>query len=195
MKKVFNLRIECDSPTFVMADKEFCKGLEEVIADEFDEEMEYVKLKAEPCDKDRQIADLEKQLAEKEKTIKEINKAYIETYKREREKEKEIAELKEQLTEEQDFKLAYAHDLDEAKKENNLLKQVLDNLKGYKASDRLVNVVNTFYEPLLEQKIKQTRHQVCEEIREYIHLRESEVKGMDFVLLLQKLDQIEGEGE
>lgn len=56
MKKVFNLRIECNSPTFVMTDKEFCQGLEEVVADEFDEEMKYVKLKAEPCDKDEQLA-------------------------------------------------------------------------------------------------------------------------------------------
>lgn len=56
MKKVFNLRIECNAPTFVMTDEEFCKGLEEVIADEFGEEMKYVKLKAEPCDKDQQLA-------------------------------------------------------------------------------------------------------------------------------------------
>lgn len=56
MKKVFNLRIECNSPTFVMTDKEFCQGLEEVVADEFGEEMKYVKLKAEPCDKDEQLA-------------------------------------------------------------------------------------------------------------------------------------------
>lgn len=40
---------------------------------------------------------LEKQLAEREKTIKEINKAYIETYKREREKDKENEVLRKAL--------------------------------------------------------------------------------------------------
>lgn len=56
MKKVYNVRIECNAPTFVMTDEEFCKGLEEVMSDEFGEEMKYVKLKAEPCDKEQQIA-------------------------------------------------------------------------------------------------------------------------------------------
>ena len=56
MKKVFNLRIECNAPTFVMTDEEFCKGLEEGVSDDFGEEMKYVKLKAEPCDKDQQLA-------------------------------------------------------------------------------------------------------------------------------------------
>ena len=56
MKKVYNVRIECNAPTFVMTDEEFCKGLEEVMFDEFGEEMKYVKLKAELCDKDQQIA-------------------------------------------------------------------------------------------------------------------------------------------
>lgn len=56
MKKVFNLRIECNAPTFVMTDTEFCQALEEGMSDDFGEEMKYVKLKAEPCDKDQQLA-------------------------------------------------------------------------------------------------------------------------------------------
>ena len=56
MKKVYNLRVECNAPTFVMTDEEFCKGLEEGVADGFGEEIKYVKLKAEPCDKDQQLA-------------------------------------------------------------------------------------------------------------------------------------------
>lgn len=63
MKKVFNLRIECNAPTFVMTDTEFCQALEEGVSDDFGEEMKYVKLKAETCDKDQRIAELEEQLA------------------------------------------------------------------------------------------------------------------------------------
>ena len=35
------------------------------------------------------------------------------------------------------------------------------------------------------------RHQVCDEIRDYIHSRECKVEGMEFVWLLSKLDEIE----
>ena len=56
MKKVYNLRDECNAPTFVMTDEEFCKGLEEGVSDGFGEDIKYVKLKAEFCDKDQQIA-------------------------------------------------------------------------------------------------------------------------------------------
>ncbi|MDY6382159.1 MAG: hypothetical protein SPK94_07905 [Bacteroidales bacterium] len=61
IKEVFNIRIECNAPKFAMTHEAFCKGLEEVIADEFEDEMKYVKLKAEHCDKDQQISDLEKE--------------------------------------------------------------------------------------------------------------------------------------
>lgn len=66
MRKVYNLRVECDSPKYSMTDDEFCNGLEECIADEFGDEMKYVKLKAEPIDKDYE-------LAEKDKEIEELN--------------------------------------------------------------------------------------------------------------------------
>lgn len=38
------------------------------------------------------------------------------------------------------------------KKENQLLRKTLNNLKGDKASDTLVNAVNAVYEPLLKDK-------------------------------------------
>ena len=75
IKKVFNVRIECNTPKFVMTHEAFCKGLEEVIADEFGDEMKYVKLKAEHCDKDQQITDLKQQLAEKNKENEVLHRA------------------------------------------------------------------------------------------------------------------------
>lgn len=50
MKKVYNLRIECNAPKYSMTDEEFCKGLTEIIEDEFGEEMKYVTLKADRVD-------------------------------------------------------------------------------------------------------------------------------------------------
>ena len=71
MKKVYNLRIECNAPTFVMTDTEFCQALEEGVSDGFGEDIKYVKLKAEFCDKDQQIAELKEQLHELPKKIVE----------------------------------------------------------------------------------------------------------------------------
>lgn len=48
------------------------KALEEDVSDDFGEEMKYVKLKAEPCDKDQRITELEEQLAEKDKELKQL---------------------------------------------------------------------------------------------------------------------------
>ena len=56
--------------------------------------------------------------------------------------------------------------LAEKDKENKLLRDVLNNLKGEKASDTLVNAVNAVYEPLIEERMRQIRHQVCQEIKE-----------------------------
>lgn len=79
--------------------------------------------------------------------------------------------------------------------EIELLKNVLDNLKGEKASDTLVNAVNAVYEPLLEQMVKNARHQVCEEIRKFIHTNKfMDWWSEDFIdvkKFMDKLDQIE----
>jgi len=44
---------------------------------------------------------------------------------------------------------------------------------------------------------KETRHQVCEEIRKYIHTNEYDELGLEYLMnggaILDKLDQIEGE--
>lgn len=80
-------------------------------------------------------------------------------------------------------------------KEIKLLRNVLDNIKGNKASDKLVNARNAVY-ALLERMVKETRHKVCEEIRSYIY-KLSTYDGvrfdMDGIDLLEILDQIEGE--
>ena len=44
---------------------------------------------------------------------------------------------------------------------------------------------------IIENWRKESRKQVCEEIRDYIHSRECKVEGMEFIWLLSKLDQIE----
>jgi len=103
--------------------------------------------------------------------------------------EKENKELKEKISDYEkalncelfiNFKLPMEHtklkreveelkaQLAEKDKENKLLRDVLDNLKGDKASQKLVNTVNAVYEPLLKQRDALIRKQVCSEIREYI---------------------------
>lgn len=42
---------------------------------------------------------------------------------------------------------------EQLKKENQLLRKTLNNLKGDKASDTLVNAVNAVYEPLLQDRV------------------------------------------
>lgn len=62
MKKVYNLKLEIDSPEYVLTDEQFCEGLKEVIADEMDDEIKYVKMTAECVDKDHELAVMKKAL-------------------------------------------------------------------------------------------------------------------------------------
>lgn len=60
MKKVYNIRFECDAPHYVLSDEEYCNGLKEVLLDELGDDSEYVTIKVETIDKDQRIAELEK---------------------------------------------------------------------------------------------------------------------------------------
>lgn len=82
-----------------------------------------------------------------------------------------IKNLKQQVKE-KDERIA------ELEEENEVLRKTLNNLKGDKASDTLVNAVNAVYEPLLKdnfddierlkKELKTLRHEICEKIRERV---------------------------
>ena len=81
------------------------------------------------------------------------------------------------------------HQLAEKDKEIERIKKAFNQMRFMKNDKiKLLKKREIEYE-------QQLRHQVCQEIREYIHSKECKVKGMEFVWLLQKLDQIEGEKE
>lgn len=132
------------------------------------------------AEKDKELADwkdgtmivkYEKMLEEKEKTIKEINKAYIETYKREREKDKEIKKQK---------------------IDNHNLKSGIEMMKGLKRFD-LGAAMKEFMQERLKIK-KETRHQVCEEIRENGWTENDHFTGTG-ILHIRIADLIKIEGE
>lgn len=64
--------------------------------------------------------------------------------------------------------------INQLKQENQLLRKTLNNLKGDKASDTLVNAVNAYYEPLLQDKfdeIERLKKELTEKDREIEKLK------------------------
>ena len=69
MHKVYNLKLDVNFPKkYAMTDECFCEGLKEVIAEEMDDDIKYVKMTAECVDKDQQIAELKEELEELKQT-------------------------------------------------------------------------------------------------------------------------------
>ena len=70
----------------------------------------------------------------------------------------------------------YNDTIDQLQQENKILRETLNNLKGDKASEHLVNAVNAVYEPLLQDKfdeierlkkeLKQSKEKLAEKDKE-----------------------------
>lgn len=106
----------------------------------------------------------------------------------------EINKLKAKIIEEQDFKLAYAHDLDEEGQHNiNLLKEVDELKQQLTEKDKEIDKLSEEHFEMFgdmkdyknlwlaeQRKNKEIRKQVCEEISDYINKNAYEVLTKEY---------------
>lgn len=168
----------------------YIEDLHQTIAQNNEELDEYVKkivkLKERMEDKDKVIKSLEQQLAEKDKEIehlKDCNESLSNKFDKESDMQNEIDILKYNVE-------GLEQQLAEKDEEIERLKAEIKELKDDNWELRK-DFNKKAYDYILKDHNKDIRHQVCEEIRDYIHSKECQIKGMEFILLLCKLDQIE----